>query len=46
MKKVFGICTFLFMAGIACAAPLETDVSLFAELSSAYNFGFYPVTLQ
>ena len=46
MKKVFGICLLLFSAGIACAAPLETDVSLFAELSSAYNSGFYPGAVQ
>ena len=46
MKKLFTIvCAASFAFSIG-AAEYETDVSVYNELSAAYNSGFYPGTVQ
>lgn len=46
MKNVLMCCVLLFFPAAFFAAPFETDVSLFAELSSAFHSGFYPGAVQ
>lgn len=47
MKKCLSsILSFLFLVSVAGAAGYETDVSVYNELSAAYNSGFYPGAVQ
>lgn len=46
MKKLTLSILAAVSAGALFAASLETDVSVFNELSSAFNSGFYPGTVQ
>lgn len=46
MKKVLTACILLFLSAAFFASSFETDVSLFAELSSAFHSGFYPGAVQ
>lgn len=46
MKKVLTVCLPFFLSAAFFASPFETDVSLFAELSSAFHSGFYPGAVQ
>ena len=46
MKKCISLFFLFSVMSAAFAAGFETDVSVFSELSSAYNSGFYPGTVQ